>query len=191
MAVTYTLPCLSIAMLDWRDSSIIVLSDTSTYDALPASGTYNFQITTPEYDTISATFTPGSVNVYKCADLGVTCSDTDCTPLPDGIYTIQYSVQPITGQLVTIELKFIKIDQIKCKYEKVFLKVDLECACYDPNQEKYLIELKRIKLYINGSVAECNRSNYKLSYKFYTMADTMLDKISCKFPNSKFKPCNC
>lgn len=193
MGLTWTLPLLNLALLDWRDSSSIVLADTSTYASVPISGSYNLTVTPPGYPTISITsFTPGVVNVFKCVDLGITCSDTGCTPLPDGIYDIVYTVQtPPSAQTTMKEFKFIKIDTIKCKYQHAFLQVDLNCGCHDAKWTGYMNELRMIKVYIDGSVAECNNSNYRLSYEYYHKADAMIKKLKCHFPNSKWSSCNC
>jgi len=185
------LPDLELALIDLRDSSVIAISDLSTYGAIPSSNQLALQITPPGYPTVNVPFSPLNVNVYKCVDLGVTCSDSGCTPLPDGIYEIVYTVVNVQPNAI-ISKKFIKIDTIKCKYQHAFLKVDLECGCHNPSYANYMTELRSIKLYIDGSVAECNAGNYRLSGEYYKKADMMLDKLSCKFPGSKWKQCtNC
>ena len=185
------LPILSLALVDLRASSVIALSDLSTYATVVSPSVVNMQITPPGYPTVAVTFYPGNVNIYKCVDLGITCSDS-CCPLPDGIYDVVYTVPGIIQKtFVNQEFKFIKIDQIKCKYQLAFLRVDLECSCYDHVQLQYMKELNRIKLYIDGAVAECNNSNYVLSYELYNKANIALEKLSCKFPNSKFQGCGC
>jgi len=196
MALVEVLPILNLSLQDIRDMNSIAIADFSKYIALPTSGYYNLQITPPGYDTIAVTFTPGQVNIYQCADLGITCSDTGCTPLPDGIYQVIYTVVPTPAQTSlfsteSVTLKFIKIDSIKCKYQHAFLKIDMECGCHNPKFYNYEKELKMIKLYIDASVAECNSGNYKLSYEYYAKANRMLDKLGCKYPNSKWKLCNC
>ena len=189
------LPDLKLALVDLRDSSCIAISDISTYITVPTYSQVALQITPPGYPTVNVTFYPGNVNIYKCVDLGITCSDSGCTPLPDGIYDVTYTApisffSPQKPLLTSIDQKFIKIDTIKCKYQHAFLKVDLECGCHNKDYWTYMNELRSIKLYIDGSVAECNVSNYRLSAEYYKKADTMLDKISCKFPNSKWKQCS-
>jgi hypothetical protein len=188
------LPDLQLALIDLRDASLLAISDVSTYAVIPSTGDVALQITPPGYATVNVPFNPLNVNVYKCVDLGLTCSDSGCTPLPDGIYDIMYTApidDPQKSQFTSIQRKFIKIDTIKCKYQHAFLKVDLECGCHNKDYWNYMNELRSIKLYIDGSVAECNNGNYRLSAEYYKKADIMLDKISCKFPGSKWKQCNC
>ena len=104
------LPDLELALIDLRDSSVIAISDLSTYGAIPSSNQLALQITPPGYPTVNVPFSPLNVNVYKCVDLGVTCSDSGCTPLPDGIYEIVYTVVNVQPNAV-ISKKFIKIER--------------------------------------------------------------------------------
>lgn len=181
MGYSIILPLLELSLLDLRDSTVLGISDLSTYSSTPDSTHLAMQITPVGYPTINVPFTPLNVNVYKCVDLGITCSDTGCTPLNDGIWDIVYTVLDLNGVPTTIEKKFIKIDQIRCKYQNTFLKIDLECICGNSNQEKYLKEIKRAKLFIDGSVAACNDSNYVLSFELYQKAEYILDHICSRF----------
>lgn len=187
------LPNLLLSLVDLRSAACIAISDLSTYATIPTSGNYSLQITIPGGTVaVNVDFTPGNVNVYKAVDLDITCTDDSCCNLPDGIYDVQYTVIP-PGSLVAshnsalasvqnnayIDQKFIKIDTIKCKYQKAFLKIDLECICHDSKWNNYMAQLQRIKLYIDGSVAACNDTNYALSYDLYQKANEMLDKMGC------------
>lgn len=199
MAISYTLPILVLSVVDLKDSGSICISDLSTYSSVPSSAF--LQITPPNgYLTKNVAFVPGQVNVYRCADLGITCSDTGCTPLPDGIYVVQYSIQSPQslsssnpGAITSIEVKFIKIDNIRCKFNQAFVTVENAYPCCEnPNFVTSIKELEHIKLYIDGSVAQCNSNNYKLSHDFYQKADKMLDKLKCKFPAIRWKKdCGC
>lgn len=191
-----TEPLLSLALVDLRSASVIAISDLSSYfGAIPTSNNVGLQITPPGYPTIGVTFTPGQVNIYKCADLGITCSDVNCCPLPDGIWDVRYRVRhspTSTGARATeINQKFIKVDNIKCKFQRAFLKVDMECGCEDDEQRKLKDQLRRIKLLIDGSVAEANNSNYKISHAYYQRAEKMLDQLACRFPTLKETSCGC
>ena len=185
------LPNLALSLIDLRDSSVLAISDISAYSTVPTTGFF-LQITVPGYPTVNnVTFTPGSVNVYRCSDLGLTCSEAGCTPLPDGNYEVKYSlIINQANEVTNIDQKFIKIDQIKCKYQHAFLQVDIEYGPRNQNYMAYIAELRVIKLYIDGSVAESNNSNYALSYEYYKKAYTMLEKLSSKFPGSKWKQCS-
>lgn len=189
------LPNLDLALVDLRDMNILAISDVSTYLTVPDAAHLSLQITIPGGDTVNVDFVPLSVNIYKCVDLGITCSDTSCTPLPDGIYSVIYSVLPMDNSTTVpsvIQKKFVKIDQLKCKFEHVFSKLDLLCDCPNPEQLKYKNELRRIRLFIDGCVCECNRGNYVLSYKLYEKADFLIKNMTCTYGNVNFKGnCKC
>lgn len=183
MIVT-TAPILRLTLLDMRSQNLLAIVDSSTYNVLPDASHMAMQITPPGYPTINVPFTAGSVNVYKCSDLGIACPEPECCPLPDGIYDIRYTViqQGTYAGLpdAFLEQTFIKVDQIKCKFQNAFLKVDLECSCTD-DQKLLKKELRMIDMLIAGSVAEANDCNPTMAYNLYHKADTRLDRISCNF----------
>lgn len=190
---TLTPPKLSLAIVDLRSSLVIAISDISTYyGGILNSNNVSLQITPPGWPTVNVPFTPGQVNVYDCADLQIECGDSDCCELPDGIYNIIYTVRPVvwpaTQVLPLITQSFIKVDKILCRYHHAFQKVDMDCECYDEKRERYLKELFKVELYIWSSVAESNKGNYKLSHKYYSKAQTLLDKLECASPK---KGCGC
>lgn len=184
------LPDLSLSLQDFRSSELIALVDTSTYVTVPDASHLSLQVTVPGYPTINVAFTPQNVNIYKAIDLGIPTSNTGCTSLPDGIYNVIYTINPPTGNGGMINQNFIKIDQIKCKYQHAYLKINIECACGEHSQDKYIKELKRIKLYIDGSVGACNEGNYVRSQELYSKAFFMLNNICCKFKSINFNNCN-
>ena len=116
------------------------------------------------------------------------------------IYSVIYTVYPAPGQTFTttnVDQKFIKVDHIRCKYQNAFKKLKIDCICDNYAENKYWQELRRIKLYIDGSVVECNAGNYQKSFEYYTKANTMLDRLGCKYPKAKYNgsniwtSCNC
>lgn len=187
-----TLPILKLSLIDMRDQASLAIVDLSTYTSLPSSSDVSLQIAPPGWPMINVTFNPGTVNVYKCTDLGMTCPAGECCPLPDGIYDVRYTVminttvltldgKSITTGYPSIEKTFIKIDQIKCKFQNAFLKIDLECNCGHDEERALKKELRGIDLMIAGCVAQANECNPEASYRLYRKADSMLDKLSCKF----------
>lgn len=183
------LPCLKLSLVDLHDPTTIVLADNSKYISIPTSDNWNLVITPPGHENdlhftplAITTFVPGSVNVFTCADINVTCGDSGCTPLPDGIYNVKYTVQPDPNQTslfttTTEESNFIKVDQIICKYQHAFIKIDLECICHDHKYIKYKEDLRRAKLFIDGSVAACNEGNYIMSFNLYQKAEYILNHL--------------
>jgi len=177
--LTVTLPVLSLNILDLHDINSIAIVDTSTYAVTPTS--ISFKITAPGQPTISLPFTPGSVNVYKCADLGITCGTTECCPLPDGIYDVIYTVAVVGQPNAVIEKTFIKVDNIKCSLHKAFCKIDMECGCLDSEQRHYKKKLDQVDLFITGSVAAANDCNNALAYRLYSKGEAILNGLCCAF----------
>ena len=187
------LPIINLQLVNLNSASLIAIADASSYVTIPTSSQVALRVTAPGYPTINVPFNPGTVNIYKCVDLGITCTDSDCTSLPDGIWEVNYSVT-IPGSANTVKgspnvytnvLKFIKIDQIKCKFQTIFLKMDTLCNCHNEEQKRLKEKLRHIKLLIDGSVAACNDSEYVLSYDLYTKADYALDHLGCGFKGNK------
>lgn len=187
------LPSINLQIVNLHSSSLIAIADASTYTTVPSSSMVALQVTPPGFPTINVPFNPGTVNIYKCVDLGITCNDSDCTALPDGIWGLNYSVT-IPGSANTIKsmpnvytqaMQFIKIDQFKCKYQNVFLKMDTLCNCHNEEQKRLKYKLRQIKLLVDGSVAASNGGEYVLSYDLYTKASYALDHLGCDFRGNR------
>lgn len=181
MAVTITLPNLRLSIFDARSQEIFGLMDLSSYAAIPAPSGVALQITPPGWPTINVPFTPGTTNMYKCADLGIICGPADCCTLPDGIYSVVYTVSNAGTIVDSINKTFIKIDQIQCRWMNAFLKVDLECNCPSEDLRKYKDELRSIDLLINGAVAAANTCDDLTAMNLYMQADKCIDNIYRKF----------
>lgn len=182
MSTVTVLPTLRLSLIDLRDQGSLAIVDLSSYSTIPITANVSMQITPPGWPTLNVPFNPGTVNVYKCADLGIICAVTECCPLPDGIYAVTYTVGPAVGvPLPSITKTFIKTDQIECRFMNAFLKVDLECDCSSEDQKKYKQELKEIDLLINGAKAAANSCDDTLAYRLYAQADKCIDRIYSRF----------
>lgn len=177
--ISVILPVLSLDILDLRDMNSLAIVDTSSYAVTPT--TYSLQITAPGGQTINVPFTPGSVNIYKCSDFGITCGVSECCPLPDGIYDVIYTVQVVGQPNAVIEKTFIRVNQIKCSFQNAFCKIDMECNCLNEEQRSYKKQLDRVDLFISGAVAAANDCNNALAYRLYKKAETILNSLCCKF----------
>ena len=184
--LSITLPNLKLALWDLHDQSTFGLVDISSYEAVPLAEDVALQITAPGYETVNVTFYPNNVNIYKCSDLGITCGPTECCPLPDGIYHVKYTVKltsatPTTINTTFIEKTFIKIDQILCKFDHMFAKVDLECNCGNTKQKRYKNTLEEVDLMIAAAVSAANDCNANAAFQLYQKADEILNNMCCDF----------
>lgn len=176
---TLILPILRLTIQDMRDQGSIAIADLSSYDGTPTS--IALQITPPGWPTIGVPFTPGSVNVYKCGDLGIICALTDCCPMPDGIYAVTYTVTFANNPPESITKTFIKVDQLECRQMNLFLKIDTDCDCETKEQRNYKEQLREVDLLKSGAVAAANDSDVLLASKLYTQADKWIDHIYAQF----------
>lgn len=181
MATITTLPTLRLSLLDLLDQGSLTIVDMSTYSSIPSNSNVALQITPPGWATLNVPFDPGKANVYKCADLGIICATVDCCPLPDGIYAVQYTVR-YSGSLTTsINKTFIKVDQLDCRIDNLYLKVDMECDCPSDDQKKYKNDIREIRLLRDGAVAAANDCDDLKATKMYAQADKLIDRVYRKF----------
>jgi len=179
--ITITLPNLKLGLFDVHDQSTLGIVDLSSYATVPSAGQLSLLITPPGYPSTVVTFVAGNVNIYKCADLGITCGPTECCPLPDGIYDVRYLVNLQGNEVVTLEKTFIKIDQLLCKYDNMFSKIDQDCNCGNDKQKQYKRILDEVDLMTAGCVSAANNCDPATAYRLYKKADDILDNICCEF----------
>lgn len=155
----------------------IAIADISTYSVNPTNT--SMQVFVPGYNIINVTFIPKVVNIYNATNLisGIT---EISTPLPDGIYTFKYSVNPNTVNL--IEKSFMRTSTIDCKYYKAFLALEFGCNCNGFDNKNLKNKLQDIRLLIDGSIAASNQCDTITAYELYCKADNLLNKI---------KTCDC
>lgn len=164
---------LKIIMIDTYDVNSIGFADVSPYPTNFTVSNPVFQITVPQFPTINVPFTPKSANVYYADDLNI--GNDNCTALPDGIYNIQFSINP--SQNLSASFSFLRTYAIRCKYANIFLKIDLDCNCNIKTIQDQLNKLQEADLLINGAIAAANNADYLLSFKLYDKADKLLNKI--------------
>ncbi len=109
--------------------------------------------------------------------------------MPDGIYAVEYSVRfypskncAPQGQAIEVLKKtFIKVDQLDCRIDNLFLKIDQECDCPTEAQKKYKQQWREVCLLRDGAVAAANDCDDLLAYRLYALADRQIDKIYAQF----------
>jgi len=171
---------LNLNLVDTYSLSSMALADISAYDPHLAISNATIEITAPGFNKVSTIFTPKSVNVYNAQVFNIGCAPD--TELPDGLYTVKYSVYP--NDTTWVQKMFMRTAQIMCKYQRTFLAIDLHCSCNGAYYGRLKDELRNIRLLIEGSVAASNNCNTVDSMDMYKKANSLLDKLSkCQ--------CNC
>lgn len=170
------MPNLDIQLIDTYSLNSIAFADISDYGNLVIKNP-SFEVSAPGFNKQNIVFTPKQINVYTAADLKLDC-DPDAA-LPDGIYTIKYSIYPNDNPDYQVEKYFFNTKQISNKYQQVTLSLlNGNCQC----KSDYNKELIGIKLLIEGSMAAANSDEVDLAYQMYNKAANKIDK---------FKKCNC
>lgn len=174
------IPILNIDYLQEKNSlTKLYVADMSTYNGYnPNTHSPTLEITAPGFTKVALDFVPNSVNIFTASNLNVDCSD-DST-LPDGVYVIRYTISP--SSTYNIEKTFIRVVAIKCKYSRIFLGVDMDCACGQSKQSQLKAQLRDIKEMIEGAIAASNQGDVDGAMELYRIADKSLDRI---------QPCNC
>ena len=150
------------------DKLTLGLTDTSTYDVVPASA--SVVITPPGFDAVTLAITPEGLNVFQSSDLEiVTLGDTE-VELPDGVYTAVFT--PLGETPITIY--FMRVEKIQEKFDAAFMKLDMtECDRAIKKQSK--IELNTIYFFIQGAISAANNCAIIESNSLYATADRMLN----------------
>lgn len=168
---------LNIMPINTYSTKTLGLVDISVYDPVTPSNE-TLEITPANYPKKAISVTHGQAWVFTANDLGIDC-DSDCLDLPDGMYTVKYSISP--NETNYIECCFIRVELLKCKYQKAFLKIEQDCRCSPHSQIKK--ELWDIEMLIEGAVASANSKDDVSARMMYRKADDALDRI--------LSDCNC
>lgn len=161
---------LDLQLVETYKLNQLAVADSSVYSESPTNP--SMEITAPGYSKINVTFVPGVVNIYNAVNLEISTDNTSAY-LPDGLYTMKYSVNP--NATTYVQKTFMRTGYIEMLYKRAFLQIDNNCDC-EPNKQKRLKdELRDIKLLIDGSVAAADNCDpetantlYRKAYKFIT-----------------------
>lgn len=166
---------LDILVLNTYNSLTLGIADISTYPDPNTTTSPSLTIQIPGgFDTVSIDFVQNQFNVLNSTILGITESGDDLLPLPDGIYTITYSVTPAYENYVTKTIQ--RVDQLQEKFDNAFMKLDMmECDMAIKKQSK--VDLNTIYFLIQGSIAAANNCAVDTANTLYRQACLMLDNF--------------
>lgn len=150
------------------------IADASIYpDDPPTVTSPTLEVTVPGYGVVSLAFNVNDLAILNSSNLGITEIGT-YLPLPDGIYTIKYSVAPAYENFV--QKSIIRVDQLQEKFDRAFLQLDMmECDMAIKKQAK--VNLDSIYYMIQGAIAAANNCAEIQANKLYNQAFRMLDKF--------------
>lgn len=174
-------PVLNLLLIDTHSPYSIGIADFSQYPSNYNIVSPTLEISGTSFAPVTITFVPNSINVYTSENLNITCVGAELQPLPDGIYTVKYSIAPAYQNNVT--KSFLRVDTLLEKFDSAFLKLDLN-QCDGPIRKQRQEELDTINYFIQEAIAAANQCATELSMKMYRKADAMLtnfinNKCSC------------
>jgi len=168
---------LDILVINTYSPKTLGIADISTYPDTPPVQSPTIEITIPGLGMVSLPFTPSDFNVFNSGTLEITEVGEDLQDLPDGVYTLKYSVTPAYENYV--EKNIIRVDQLQQKFSESFLKLDMmECDRAIKTQDK--VTLSTIYLLIQGAIASANNCAVEESNKLYIQAAKLLDNFNRK-----------
>lgn len=141
--------------------------------------------TVPIYITTGMDSRPWSMNL-NAADLGLTPANTSSLIyLPDGLYTIRYSVSP--NDKVYVTYYHLRVTRLLNTYYGEVCKIQLAACEPTPEQHDKMHDLRYIKMYIDAAKAKAEYCHSpKEAVEMYEYAQKLLRKyqtgccVSCK-----------
>ena len=178
---------LDILVLNTYSKLTLGIADISTYPASPPIANPTITIDIPNgFGNVSLPFTPNSFNVFNSILLGLSDPTLPLTPIPDGVYTLTYAVDPASINFVTKTI--MRKEILQEKYHNAFMKLDM-MECDGPIKKQAKEDLSSIYFFIEGSVAAANNCAIDEANKLYNQADKMLNnflKRNCNCSGSNF-----
>lgn len=163
---------LNLTIINTFDLAKIGFRDSSEYTSTPSNP--NLVIVPPALFPISVPFVPYSDNVYSVSDLDIDCTDGS---LPDGLYTIKYSIQPNIETEVT--QYFYRTSALYCKYQEALLSYNSRCSGYSTDNLQQILSVRILLESIQAATRNCD---YTTANKLYNTASKVIDSLS---------KCNC
>ena len=166
---------LDILVVPTYNTLTLGVADASTYDTNPpVVSSPTLEVTMPGFAPVFVPFNVNDFNILNSASLGLSAVGDPLIALPDGIYTLTYSVAPAYLNYVTKTI--IRVDQLQEKFDNAFMKLDMmECDLAIKTQAK--VDLNSVYYMIQGSIAAANNCAVDTSNKLYIQANKMLNNF--------------
>lgn len=161
---------LDFLVIPTYNTKTLGIADNSTYTDTPQSPTLT--VTIPGFGEVVIPFVPNDFNVLNSGVLEITEITEELTPIPDGIYTIEYSIAPAYSNYITKNI--MRVEQLQEKFDEAFMRLDMmECDMSIKKQSK--VELSTIYFLIQCSIASANNCAVDAANKLYSQARKQLD----------------
>jgi len=165
---------LDILVLPTYNKLTLGIADASTYPTSPAVQSPTLVVGVPGFEDVSIPFNINDFNIINSATLGLSEVGGELVPLPDGVYTLNYSVTPAYSNYVNKTI--IRVEQLQERFDNAFMQLDMmECDMAIKKQDK--VDLSSIYFLIQGSIAAANNCAVDTSNKLYNQASKMLNNF--------------
>ena len=156
-----------------NNTQLLGIADASTYDTPPSSPT--IEIDVPSFGAVSLPFVVNDFNIFNSTTLNITSVGDPLVDLPDGVYTIRYSIAPAYENY--IEKTIMRVDKLQEMFDEAFMKLDMmECDRAIKMQQK--VDLNSIYFFIQGAIAAANNCAIDTANKLYQQAYKMLTNFT-------------
>lgn len=161
---------LDILVVPTYNVNTLSILDASVYPEDFVVTNPTIEITPPGFNTAVIDFDINTFNIFTTSNLGITAEDV-IQPLPDGIYSLKYSVSPAYENYV--EKTIMRVDKLQEKFDQAFMKLDMmECDSARRKQSK--VDLNTIYFFIQGAIAAANNCALIDADKLYKKAENLL-----------------
>lgn len=165
---------LDILVIPTYSSKTLGIADASTYHIPDTSVSPTIEITVPGFGLVTLPFAKNDFNIFSSNNIGLTEIGDPTLPLPDGMYTLTYSVTPAYENFVT--KTFMRVEQLQEKFDEAFMGLDMmECDRAIKQQAK--VELNTVYFFIQGSIAAANNCAVDVANKLYVQASKQLARL--------------
>lgn len=181
---------LALDVPDTACENILRICDASVYAQGLAVDCQRLDIYLPGY-TVPVYITEGLSEAFcinlSASDLGlIPVNNPAITELPDGLYTIKYSVSP--NEQVFVEYYHLRITATLNIYYRELCKVQLSTCEPTPEQHEKMHDLRYIKMFLDAAKA---KAEYCHSPKDASNMLAYAQKLLKKYQSGCCSTCNC
>lgn len=167
---------LDILVIPTYSKMTLGVADISTYpDDPPVVTSPSITIEIPAgFGTVTLPFIVEDFNVFTSLSLGLTSIGSDLSSIPDGVYTLTYSIAPAIDNFVTKTI--MRTEIIQEKFDNAFMKLDM-MECDGPIRKQAKETLSTINFFIQAAIASANECAIDKANTLYCTANDMLDRF--------------
>lgn len=174
---------LSLDIPETLNTQILRVIDTSVYSDELAVACPTLQVLTPgAAEEVTLDFNTNAENIFTACTLQLQLTDCDTvlTDLPDGAYTLRYSVAP--NDKVFVEYVHLRMTKALKLYYEILCNINLSGCEPLKEQKDKLNTLRLYKTMLDGAKAKVEYChNVEVGVAIYNYVYSKLQKLSCTY----------